>query len=143
MQVTDIWVGFEGVMNDHPFLIKARESMVDFNTSKEYNHRVDILWRYESAETALMPPEHLMDEMEKAEHSLIAFLENDLQAVLSFVYLGNNQKVWYWYSKDIEETAKRINGALEHFGKLPVELFAHEDPYWEQYKNVMKDMESK
>jgi hypothetical protein len=137
MQLSHHWVGLEGEQNGHPFLVRAREELEPFIDTKEYTHRVDILWKYESDDEALMPDDHTMNEMDKAEDVLVVFLENDLHAILSFVYMGNHQKVWYWYTKDINETGQRINGALADLGKLPIELFAHEDPDWDAYKKVV------
>jgi len=137
MELNDSWVGFEGEQNGHPFLVRAREDLQAFIDTKEYNHRVDILWKYESNDEALMPDDTVMNEMDKVEDILAVFLENDLHAVLSFVFMGNHQKVWYWYTKDINETANRINGALVDFGTLPIELYAHEDPSWDAYKKVI------
>ncbi len=39
-----------------------------------------------------MPDEKEMELMAEVEDSLADILENDLQAILSFVYLGNNRK---------------------------------------------------
>jgi hypothetical protein len=137
MEISNHWVGLEGEQSGHPFLVRVREDLQPLIEAKEYTHRVDILWKYEGDEEAFMPDDAIMNEMDKVEDVLVVFLENDLQAILSFVYMGNHQKVWYWYSKDITETAKRINGALADFGTLPVELFAHEDPEWEAYMKVI------
>jgi hypothetical protein len=137
VELHDNWVGIEGELNGNPFLVRAREALESFIETHEYNHRVDIVWKYQSSNEALMPDDKTMEEMDKVEDTLAVFLENDLHAILSFVYMGNSEKVWYWYSKDINETANRINGALADLSKLPIELHAHEDPTWKEYKNVM------
>ena len=64
--------------------------------------------------------------MQNVEDALIDSLESDLQSVLAFVYTGQNQREWHWYSSDVKETGKRINAALSEFDGLPIELSAEE-----------------
>ena len=88
-----------------------------------------------------MPDEKTMEFMEKVENALVDILENDLQAILSFVYLGHNQKEWHWYSSDIAETGKRLNEALSNFEVLPIELSTEYDAEWNEYNAVLEGAE--
>ncbi|TDH26252.1 DUF695 domain-containing protein [Segetibacter sp. 3557_3] len=137
METGESWLGMEGLINGHPYLIRIRETMQSFINAKRYNHRFDIVWKYTAVDETMMPQAAQMLQMEEAEQDLLGVLEKDEQAMLTMVYLGNNQKVLYWYSSNLEETAKRINAVLQSTPELPVEIFASEDAEWKQYKTVL------
>lgn len=69
---------------------------------------------------------------------MVDILENDLQGILTFVYLGQNQKEWHWYSSDIVGTGKRVNETLSHFDTLPIDLSPDDDPDWSEYNAVIE-----
>jgi hypothetical protein len=75
--------------------------------------------------------------MDKMEDLLVHVLETDIQAILAFVYIGNNQKVWYWYTRNKDETIRRINDALREMEKLPIEIFLTFDPDWDEYNSII------
>ena len=89
-----------------------------------------------------MPSDDDADKMKVMEDALVEAMELDLQAVLAFVYTGQNQKEWHWYSTDIQESGKRINEALASFDKLPIELSFEDDPDWTEYNSVLAGAES-
>lgn len=133
----EMWTAAEGENDGVPFLLRFRPNLQAFIATKKYNERLILLWNYDSNNNSLMPDEKEMELMEKVENSLVEILENDLQAILSFVYLGHNQKEWHWYSSDIAETGKRLNNALSEFDVLPIELSSENDPEWNEYNAVV------
>jgi uncharacterized protein DUF695 len=134
----DTWTSAEGENDGAPFLLRFRPNLQEFIETKRYNKHLTLLWNYDSDNTSLMPDKKEMELMEEVEKSLIDIFENDLHAILSFVYLGNNQKEWHWYSSDIAETGKRLNKALSNFDVLPIELSSEDDPVWSEYNAVIK-----
>lgn len=134
----DTWTGAEGEKDGTPFLLRFRPHLQDFITTNKYNKRLTILWRYNSDDSSLMPSDEEMELMQDVEDALIDTLENDVQSVLSFVYTGQNQREWQWYSTDMNETGKRINEALSDFDELPIELSAEDDPEWSEYNAVLE-----
>jgi hypothetical protein len=137
MKIKDSWFGLEGTNNDHPFLIRGRDELADFIRLRVYQTRIDMCWTYRSDDASKMPDEEDMQLMENVENLLVEKLEEDLQSILALVYTGNNQRVWYWYSKSSEEAIKRINSALSSFPKLLIEFFSCLDPDWEEYNGVI------
>ena len=133
----ETWTAAEGEHDGIPFLLRFRPNLQAFIETKNYNTRLTLLWNYDSDNASLMPDDETMELMEKVEDSLVAIFEDDLQAILSFVYLGHNQKEWHWYSSDIVETGKRLNKALSHFDVLPIELSSEDDPEWNEYNEVL------
>src|SRR5665213_2301318 len=137
LELDDTWMGIEGNDNDHPFLVRARENLQNFIGSKLYETRVDICWAFNSSDESLMPDKKDLSLMTKVENALVASLEPDIQSILAFVFTGNNQRVWYWYSKDPVETTRRINISISKFKKLPIEIFSASDPDWQEYQNII------
>ena len=133
----EAWTAAEGENDGVTFLLRFRPNLQAFIATKKYNKRLTLLWNYDSDNSSLMPDEKEMGLMEEVENSLVDILEKDLQAILSFVYLGHNKKEWHWYSRDIIETGKRLNKALSDFDVLPIELSSEEDPEWNEYNAVI------
>ncbi|WP_347159335.1 DUF695 domain-containing protein [Pontibacter chitinilyticus] len=134
----DTWNGAEGENEGTPFLLRYRPYLHDFIETKKYNQRLTILWGYESDNDSLMPSDEDMELMRSVEDSLVESLEDDLQAILAFVYLGQSQKEWHWYTSDIAETGRRINEALSDFERLPIELSVEDDQEWSEYLSVLE-----
>ena len=133
----ETWTSAEGANDGVIFILRFRPNLQAFISTEKYNERITLTWNYDSDDSSLMPTEKEMELMQKVENSLVDVLENDLQAILSFVFLGDNQKQWHWYSSNVKETGKRINDALSDFEILPIELSSEEDPKWSEYNAVI------
>lgn len=133
----ETWTSAEGKNDGTPFLLRFRPNLKDFISTKKYTKRLILFWNYDSNNASLMPNEKEMELMKEVENSLVDILESDLQAILSFVYLGQNQKEWHWYSSDIIETQKRLYKTLPNFDTLPIEILLEDDPEWSEYNAVV------
>ena len=134
----DTWTSAEGMYEGKPFLIRFRPHLHNFILSNEFNTRFIVLWSYKSEEVSLIPNKKEMNLMRKFENASVDFLENDLQAVLSFVYTGLNKREWHWYSKDVSETETRLNKVLLNFNSPPIQFFIEDDPTWQEYNAVLE-----
>lgn len=134
----DIWTGAEGENEGTPFILRFRPHLQDFIAVNRYHKHLTITWPYTSDNDSLMPGNTDTNLMSEVENSLVEALESDVHAVLAFVYTGQNQREWHWYSSDIAETGKRLNEALSYFERLPIELTAEDDPEWEEYLSVLE-----
>jgi len=134
----DTWTNAEGENDGTPFLLRFRPRLQDFIATNKYNSQLTILWRYHSDDSSLMPSNDEMKLMKDVEDALINTLENDIQSVLAFVYTGQNQRKWHWYSSDISETRQRLNKTLSGFDNLPIELSSEHDPEWSEYNAVLE-----
>lgn len=137
----DSWTAAEGENNGNIFLLRFRPHLQRFIETGKYDKRLIITWSYESIDSSLLPSESDLEFMEEVENSLVEILENDVEAVLAFVYTCDNEREWNWYIKDKEETIKRLNKALSEFDKLPIELTMEEDKDWSEYKFVLEGAE--
>ena len=134
----DLWTVAEGENEETPFILRFRPHLKDFTATKKYNKRLTVLFPYASDNSSLMPGDEETELLGKIEDALVEILEKDVQAVLAFVYTGQNQKEWSWYTTDISETGKRLNEALSVFDKLPIELIVEDDPDWNKYNSVLE-----
>jgi hypothetical protein len=134
----DTWAVSEGITDGNPFFIRFRPHLKNFADTKNYNKRLIIIWTYESNDNSLLPNEFDTELMENVENNLVDILEIDLQAILAFVYTGENQKEWHWYSNDIKLTGQRLNEILSNFERLPIELLMEEDENWNEYNLVLE-----
>nr|WP_315153349.1 DUF695 domain-containing protein [uncultured Flavobacterium sp.] len=134
----DTWTLSEGEIEGYPFLIRFRPHLQSFADTKNYNKRLVIIWTYESNDDSLMPNQSDIELMEDVENGLVEILEIDIQAILAFVYTGENQKEWHWYSNDIKLTGQRLNEALSNFERLPIELLMEDDENWNEYNLVLE-----
>lgn len=138
----DTWTISEGENEGTPFILRFRPQLKDFIATGRFNERLTIIWLYQSDDRSLMPSDEDADKMKAMEDALVEAMELDLQAVLAFVYTGQDQKEWHWYSTDIQESGKRINEALAAFDKLPIELSFEVDPEWTEYNSVLSGAEA-
>jgi hypothetical protein len=134
----DTWSAGEGENEGTPFILRYRPHLQDFIATKKFNKHLTITWQYESDDDLLLPTDEDIDLMQEVENALVDTFETDLQCVLAFVYIGQNQKEWHWYSSDIKETGLRLNKALDNFDELPLDLSSEDDPDWEEYKAVLE-----
>lgn len=141
MELNDEWVGTEGKMDNGPFLLRYRPNLANFFETGKYSTKLDIIWNYSSDNDALMPTDKEMSLMGDVEDTLISVLEADFNSILTFVFTGDNHRVWYWYSSDINITGKRINEALSRFDKLPIRLQSAKDPGWLEYFETLESIE--
>jgi hypothetical protein len=137
----DMWSAGEGGNDGTPFILRFRPYLQDFIATGQYNKHFIITWPYDSNNTSLMPDEAELELMTAVEDALVNIFEHDVQCVLAFVYTGQNQKDWHWYSNNIEETGNRLNTALAEFDELPIELSSEDDPDWTEYNAVLAGTE--
>lgn len=137
----DLWSVAEGENDGIPFLLRFRPHLNDFIETRRYSKRLTVLLPYDSDNDSLMPTDEQTELFRNIEDALVDILESDVQAVLAFVYTGQNQKEWHWYSTDINETGKRLNDVLSNFDRLPLELSAEDDPDWSEYNSVLEGVD--
>src|SRR5688500_16907327 len=99
MKLIDTWFTAEGTNEDKPFLLRGRDSLKSFIDSALYEDRIEILWKYESTDDSGMPSNDELKLMAEIENALVDSFELDLHSILVAVYLWNNSKTWFWYTK--------------------------------------------
>ncbi|PWK78155.1 uncharacterized protein DUF695 [Mucilaginibacter oryzae] len=140
MLLDDTWVAIEAVSDDNiPLLVRYRPNLTNFFESGIYLQRMDITWNYEATDSSLLPPAEEMVLMEQVEDALVDMLEADHQSILAFVFTGENERWWAWYTTNIDIAGERLNDALADFDELPINITVTDDPEWDEYFGVIED----
>ncbi|QHL87276.1 DUF695 domain-containing protein [Nibribacter ruber] len=137
----DVWSIAEGENNGTPFSVRFRPHLQPFLETGRYAKRLIILWNYTSEDEYLFPTPEDMDVMADVEETLVDHLEADAQSVLTFVFTGQERREWHWYTSDMASAQERLNEALSHFDRLPIELTAEDDADWAEYLSILENME--
>ncbi|MDR6513706.1 DUF695 domain-containing protein [Chryseobacterium camelliae] len=138
----DKWTISEGENDNKPFLLRFRPHLQPFCKIGLYNIRVALFLIYESDNPECLPSDGQFELFKELEDKLIENLESDLLAVLAFIYTGNNQKEWHFYTHQIDQFETRINNILDQFSyDNYIELQVENDPSWNEYQSVLSGAE--
>jgi hypothetical protein len=136
----DSWISLEfSTDGGLPVFVKFRPYLQNFIDTAFYNHRMDVIWSYNSPNETLLPHETDLDLMEQVEEALADILEEDNQTILAFSFTGENERWWAWYTTDVDIAGERLNAALAGFDELPISITANTDPDWDEYNGVLED----
>lgn len=141
MLLNDTWEAIEAFNDDNgtPLLVRYRPHLQNFVDSGIYLQRMDISWTYDAADASLMPYDDELALMDDVENALLDILEEEHQTILAFVFTGENERWWAWYTTNIDIAGERLNTALSEFDELPINITVTDDPDWDEYFGVMED----
>ena len=141
MTLNDTWFTGEVVVEGKTAIIRGRSHLGNLMNSNFFPSLVQITWRFETpTENGIPTPEENLF-MTEIEDALVAILEKDLQSVLAFTQIFDNNKIWFFYSRSTDEFGIRLNEALSVFRRVPIEIENHSDPDWETYKTLLADFD--
>lgn len=126
----------DGERDEHQvrFLQIRKEIRRELDTHK-YPIRVDISWDYEENHAG-MHLEQTLKEMEHLEDAIIPALEKNNLALLSYQLTGEGQRLWSFYTRNIQAFQDTINQATEELPLFPIEFYAEEDKEAEAFAEV-------
>ncbi|MFC3157159.1 Family of unknown function [Chryseobacterium arachidis] len=134
----DQWTLAEGENNGFPFMLRYRPHLYPFIEDKGFGHRLMLFFLYEIATEDRSASDEQLEFFETVENKIIEQLEPDLFAVLSFVYSGNGQREWHFYTCDIEKTEELISRVLDELDyPHTIEIQDEYDPDWSEYFAVL------
>lgn len=107
------------------FLQIRKELRRELSTSK-YPIRVDITWAYEGNPDG-MPTEEIAKQMELLEDALIPALEKNNLALLAYQLTGEGQKLWSFYTRNIQAFQETLNQSTKELPLFPLTFYAEED----------------
>ena len=122
--------------NGTPYFIKYRTNLERFQPTKKYTTFLTANWQYGSNHEMLLPNNEqarMIIEMEKA---MIKTLEQDLQTIFYYAYVGFGQIKWCFYSSDAEVALQRLKRVQEEFKFIDLQFLLEYDPDWKRYKEA-------
>jgi hypothetical protein len=134
----DEWILAESVDPDSPMILRFRPNLESSLGDPRYPRRLVVTWQYESADEGGMPTEEQSDEMQNFEDTIVAALDPERFAILTFVVTGEEKREWHYYVDNVDEVAAIINEALADSPELPISLEVEEDPDWEEFREVLE-----
>ena len=123
--------------NGQLVMVTGRRDMEPVMATEKYNYRVEITWKYEGDANG-MPDVATSSLMEEVQDALQADFMKDPVAVLTGIYTGAGERNWVFYTMNLRIFDRKLNEDLARFERLPLEIYAENDPEWNEY-NEMRD----
>lgn len=84
-----------------------------------------------------MPIDVLAEQMENVQETLRKAMEKDKLSILTRLFiLGQEEKIWVFYTRTVRVFGERLNEALAPFDLLPISIYTEVDPEWEEYLDM-------
>lgn len=119
-------------------MVTGRRDITKFRSNPKFKIRIEITWNYNGDATG-MPDKPTSELMEAVQDSLMATFDKDPVAVLTGVYTGDDRRDWVFYTLSTSIFNKKLNEALAPFDRLPITIYAENDPDWAEYEE-MRDL---
>ena len=133
----DAWNIAEGTIQGKPSLIRFRPNLENHLGDIAYPRRLTITWEYREDNSSGMPSSKQSDEMKRFEDAIIASLDPERLAILSFIFTNAGIREWHFYVSDVSAVGNKINMALASFQKLPISMQVENDPNWDELRQVL------
>lgn len=130
---SDAWNLAEGKRQGQPILIRYRPGLEQHLGDPRYPRRLTISWAYDSDSSGL-PSDQVADEMRTLEDVLDAALDPERLAILALIHTHGGVRRWHYYLGDVAVVGQRMNEALSHMPKFPIELDVENDPDWQELR---------
>ncbi|MDB4334755.1 DUF695 domain-containing protein [bacterium] len=130
------WFIANSIKEGHEIITRGRKDLKTIMDSKEYDIRIEIYWNYQANDEG-MPDKHIQDLMDKMEEVLSIKVESEEIGYQTTNFVGNNQRIWVWYTKDVEKFGETLNNTLSMFPKLPLKIISTNDPDWTDYQDIL------
>lgn len=126
--------------NGQLIMVTGRRDMAVVQATGKYVYRVEITWRYEPDETG-MPDVATSSLMEEVQDALQSDFMKDPVAVLTGIYTGAGERNWVFYTMNLRIFDRKLNEDLARFERLPLEIYAENDPDWNEYNEMRESTE--
>ncbi len=116
-------------------MVTGRRDVDLFMSNPKFNIRIEITWKYDG-DASGMPDKTTSETMEKVQDALQTMFIKDPVAVLTGIYTGDNERNWVYYTLSTHIFGRKLNEALSEFALLPIEIYAENDPEWNEYSEM-------
>ncbi len=116
-------------------MVTGRRDVDLFMSNPKFNIRIEITWKYDG-DASGMPDKTTSETMEKVQDALQTMFIKDPVAVLTGIYTGDNERNWVYYTLSTHIFGRKLNEALSEFALLPIEIYAENDPEWNEYREM-------
>lgn len=114
-----------------PGTLRYRAAVPPPSERAGYHSLLIAIWSYADEGSGEMPDTPTTVEMDRFEMLLRKAVEADGQALLAAVQTFDGVRQWTFYTRDVDEFAKRLGAMPNYHGQhYPIELATDEDPNW-------------
>ena len=133
----DIWWTAPAESEDgHLIMVTGRRDVSRFRSNPRFNIRIEVTWRYDSADASGRPDTETSQLMEQVQEALQKEFQKDPVAVLTGIYTGDGKRDWVFYSLSTHIFGRKLNEVLAPFPLLPISIYCETDPGWEEYDEM-------
>ena len=116
-------------------MVTGRRDVKKFRDNPRFDKRVEVSWKYSSGADG-MPTKEDSEMMDEVQQRLTEAFDKDPVAVLTGVYTGDGERNWVFYTLSTNIFGKKLNEALASLPILPLEIYAENDPEWNEYDEM-------
>lgn len=116
-------------------MVTGRKDVGSFRSNPRFNIRIEVTWKYDGDSTG-MPDVKTAELMEQVQEAFQKEFSKDPVAVLTGIFTGDNQRDWIFYTLSTHIFGRKLNEILAPFPLLPLEIYAENDPGWNQYTEM-------
>ena len=127
----DTWALAKASAEAGPLVLRYRTPILGPDGVEGYNRVLRILWPYEAEHSGAMPSTNDSADMEQFEDRLCDVLEIDAHAFLAAVLTFDGARQWVFYTSDIGECGRRLEGMPQNAEPYPIQIDAFDDPTWQ------------
>lgn len=139
MVLTDNWFTALSENEDGSItFISGRSGIDEFIKSGKMKQRVEVTWKYEADAKGMPANDKEAQIMEAVEERLRKAMEKDKLAILTGIYTGQGKRDWIFIARNLNAFGERLNDALQGLPRLPIEIYAEDDPENEEYKALLE-----
>ncbi len=132
MQFSNEWFVANTENEGKPLIVRGRLYLNTARQSGRFTTRIAIVWDY-TGDTQGMPSDKETQVLDLLNEQLRNALEEKGIAVLTAIYIGNQQARYEYYGTTVEEVAQIVDTTFANYPQLPVRIGAKNDPDWEGY----------
>lgn len=99
--------------------------------------RVEVSMKYKSAGELGFPDDDTAELLEQATDAMQAELKGKTTALMTGIFTGAGQRDWVFYTFSTDVFGSYLNRALAKLPRLPLEIYAENDPEWAAYDEML------
>ena len=127
----DNWYGAKASRGEFQILLRYRNKL-EKKHAEDYPRLFQVYWDFPKHSSG-MPSNELSDEMRVFEDRIVEALEGDLSGILVAAITGGGYREWVFYSKSIDDFAKKLHNMPQNADPYPIQIETKEDVGWKYF----------
>lgn len=135
--MADTWITVPTTDDEgHTIIVTGRSDVEKYRSRPRNSIRVEVSMPYTPGGILGFPDDETAQLLEKITEAFNAELKGKNTALLTGIYTGAGRRDWVFYTFSTDAFNGFLNRALAPFDKLPLEIYAENDPDWAEYTEM-------